>query len=199
MNVLVAVSHHPLALQGWRPYSMSTNVSEEWRPVVGYEGYYSVSNLARVRRDKQSPGTRAGYILSTPLNSDGYPHCCLHKDGVRRSRRVHQLVAIAFLGQIGIGQEVNHKNGIRHDCRASNLEYVTRSGNIIHSYRHLNRTKVIKRGTENVHAKLTESMVRSIRAMAAEGGTYPEIAAVFAISRHHVGAIVHRKRWAHVL
>jgi len=45
---------------------------------------------------------------------------------------MHQVVAHVFHGLCPEGMEVNHKNFIRFDNDESNLEYVTRSGNILH-------------------------------------------------------------------
>jgi len=67
---------------------------------------------------------------------------CLHPNGYRvtraggRQRYVHRLVAEAFLGDPPSLQhcQVNHKDGDRDNNRVTNLEYVTRSQNIRHSY-----------------------------------------------------------------
>ncbi len=102
---------------------------EEWRNVVGYEDLYAVSNCGRVKRTKQSPGTRPGMILSAAKNSDGYLSLGLYKDGVRKSVKVHALVVKAFIGEIAEGMEVNHRDGDKSNNNADNLEITTRSGN----------------------------------------------------------------------
>lgn len=99
----------------------------EWRPVVGYEGLYSVSSNGDVRNDV------TGLLLSSnSLVGSGYTKASLHKDGQRKQTTVHRIVAEAFLEKTG--EEVNHKNGIKTDNRVSNLEWCSRSHNVNHSY-----------------------------------------------------------------
>lgn len=72
----------------------------------------------------------------------------------------HRMVWECVNGSIPDGMEVNHINGIRDDNRISNLEIVTRSENVLHSYKFgLSCAK----GERNNSCKLTESQVREIR------------------------------------
>jgi len=117
----------------------SNGVAEEWRAVPGWEGYYSVSNLARVRREAREPvgrrqKGRPARILSTrfhPLRRYAAVH--LFRDGKCIDAYVHVLVAAAFLGPKPEGRDVNHIDGHRQHNAASNLEYVTRSENQRHA------------------------------------------------------------------
>ena len=96
--------------------------NEEWRDVVGYEGYYQVSNLGRVRSNWHKPGQ----ILKGHTNRDGYCLVCLYRPGDKqRQAKVHRLVFQAFVGPLPDGCLVAHKNGDRADNRADNLEYYT--------------------------------------------------------------------------
>jgi len=101
---------------------------EDWRPVVGHEARYSVSNLGRVR------GPR-GHILKARYNPKRR-YCAIHLDqggGKYVDRYLHVLVAEAFLGPKPTGLDVNHKDGNRQNNAASNLEYITRSENHRHA------------------------------------------------------------------
>ena len=108
---------------------------ERWKDVVGYEGFYQVSDLGRVRsvdrvvrHPKGGPSLRKGQIKSQVLTSR-YGHLGVHlsKNGVGRSVHVHRLVAAAFLGPCPEGQQVRHgPNGVT-DNSVSNLCYGTRS------------------------------------------------------------------------
>src|SRR3972149_1183846 len=106
-----------------RPRSLPPDLpSEEWRPVVGWEGWYEVSNLGRVRRIKEAAGTRRGHILRWAVGGKPpYPRVFLCREGKVLTKRVHRLVAEAFLGPCPEGQEVNHKDGDKANPRASNL------------------------------------------------------------------------------
>lgn len=119
----------------------------EWRDVPGYEGRYQVSDTGLVRSvDRiitkrgrwggQVDEQREGKVLSTPSFPNGYLRVFL---GRGKCHLVHRLVAQAFCEGYAEHLDVNHKNGVRSDNRASNLEWVTRSGNILHSYNELGR------------------------------------------------------------
>ena len=108
---------------------------EEWRPVVGYEGIYEVSDMGRVRSlPREVNRGRAGYI--TMPGRVLKPHVeryarlrLVSTDGRGSTRYVHRLVAEAFHGPCPGGMEVCHENGQHLDNRAENLRYDTRAGN----------------------------------------------------------------------
>jgi hypothetical protein len=109
---------------------------EEWKSVPGYEGQYEVSDLGKVRSLDRSvvnkDGIRRrvpGVMLKPGKNALGYFHVALCKDGVPRSWKVHQLVALAFIGPRPEGMDTCHTNDIRTDNRAVNLRYDTHSEN----------------------------------------------------------------------
>src|SRR3990167_5147106 len=100
---------------------------EEWRPVPGFEGLYSVSSLGRVRSERI-------VILRGEISNWGYPQVALRKDGQYKSRTIHSLVAEAFHGPRPPKHVVNHRNGTKRDNRPENLEYVTQKGNVAHAF-----------------------------------------------------------------
>ncbi|BCI54928.1 hypothetical protein NIIDNTM18_42060 [Mycolicibacterium litorale] len=120
-------------------------IEEQWRPVVGCENAYEVSDQGRVRSldrigtqingktGTQYMSRRRGKILRPATANSGHRYVVLQG---RTTRTVHSLVADAFLGPRPAGAEVRHKNGRPDDCRASNLEYGTRSENAEDSKRH---------------------------------------------------------------
>jgi len=96
---------------------------ETWRAVCGFEGWYEVSDLGRVRRVRPGQGTVAGSMLSP--GTEEYPAVGLYKgDGKRVQCRIHTLVAAAFIGPCPEGHEVDHIDGNKWHCTPSNLEYV---------------------------------------------------------------------------
>ena len=107
---------------------MSTlNNKEEWKDIKDYEGIYQVSNLGRVKSlkfDKEK-------ILNTGKASSGYLMVCFSKNGKKKARTVHSVVAEAFLDHEPNGYKlvVNHINFDRLDNRVENLEVVTNREN----------------------------------------------------------------------
>lgn len=89
--------------------------------------------------------------------SDGYIVIVNHGRSVAAA---HRAIWESVHGEIPAGMQVNHKNGIKHDNRISNLEVCSCLENVRHAYRTgLNRTY----GERHPHAKLTEAQVLEIR------------------------------------
>lgn len=111
----------------------------EWRKVPGYEGLYEVSSDGQVRSlgRKTTRGYRKGRILKPYLRPDNgrLQVELIDAQGVRRSVRVHSVVALAFLGPRPHGLHVCHSNGDRLDNRASNLRYDTPKANVADTLR----------------------------------------------------------------
>lgn len=153
--------------------------SEEWRNVVGYEGFYQVSSLGRVKRIKAGQSTRVGYILKPALCKAGYFMAALSRDGKPVWHLVHRLVAKAFIEPASNAQsEVNHINAVKTNNRSRNLEYCTPSEN-----RHHAATLGLVKFT------LPDDVVRLIRT-SREKGTV--LAHRFNISESHVSHIKKR-------
>ena len=105
---------------------------EEWRDVVGYEGYYQVSNLGRVRSLDRSLPTSTGLIrhytgkeLKQRVNANGYLTVSITFDGRSKSYLVHRLVAEAFIDNADMSLNINHINGVIQDNRVENLQAIT--------------------------------------------------------------------------
>jgi len=107
---------------------MDNNIQEIWKPITNYEGYYSVSNLGNIRNDITQR------FIKGDFNSLGYRRVILYNPQKKRYF-VHRLVAYHFVDGYSDELVVNHKNGIKTDNRAENLEWVTRSTNDLHAFR----------------------------------------------------------------
>lgn len=132
---------------------------EIWKDVAGYEGIYQVSNLGRVKSlDRvitRCDGViylKKGRIIVPSINQDGYYHLKLCKNGSTITKRVHQIVAQAFVEKpkdYNIKKyEVNHIDYNRLNNTPENLEWVTHLDNIKHSSIH-NRYKIRDFSGEN--------------------------------------------------
>jgi DNA-binding transcriptional regulator YhcF (GntR family) len=93
---------------------------ERWLPVVGYEGYYEVSDWGRVR-SLHPQGRPRGKFLRPSAGT--YLVVNLSKDHVRESWPVHRLVGEAFLGPLPPGMMTRHGPGGPYDNRLVNLSY----------------------------------------------------------------------------
>lgn len=128
-------------------------MTEDWRPVVGFEGLYEVSNLGRVRSlDRVNSYSRTcqysgrilnvkrkykGRLLRPGTASNGYMTVSL---GRSNSVCVHVLVLTAFAGPAPTGTECLHRDGTRTNNNAENLRWGTRSENILDAIRHGTRS-----------------------------------------------------------
>lgn len=107
---------------------------EKWKPVLGYEGKYEVSNLGRVRSLTRFVRCCHGAYRTTPgrilkpgcMNRFGHVSVALGKGN---SRCVHTLVLEAFVGPRPDGFDACHKNGVGGDNRLVNLRWASRSDN----------------------------------------------------------------------
>jgi len=103
---------------------------EQWKDIPDYEGLYKVSDLARVKslcyRNREGEG-----ILKQAETSQNYLQVSLHKNGVGNSRKVHILVAMAFLSHISgdYSKVVEHKFQNRKDNRLSMIKIITQREN----------------------------------------------------------------------
>lgn len=110
---------------------------EVWKDIPEYEGNYQVSDLGRIKSLSRKIKRRSGFMLSkelilkTTINSNGYEYLALCLNGKVKRFKVHQVVAISFLGHTSNGQllVVNHKNLNKLDNRLENLEIVTQREN----------------------------------------------------------------------
>lgn len=121
----------------------STHVVEQWKPVVGYEGLYSVSASGVVRSEDRVlvdargiPRRLRSRVLRPARTSAGYQTVVLCANGAQRSRYVHELVLEAFAGPRPIGLVACHGDGKPANNHAENLRWGTYRDNGLDALRH---------------------------------------------------------------
>lgn len=124
------------------------NRKEIWRPVVGYEGLYDVSNLGRVRSLNYHRSGRC-QVLKLERNNKGYLIISLSKNGKIKRFMVHRLVYEAFVGPIPERYELDHINTVRDDARLENLRCVTPKENCNNKLTRKRHLEAMKKRSQN--------------------------------------------------
>ena len=110
-----------------------------WRPVVGFEEHYLVSDSGQVW------SLRRHRALKSKIDRYGYEVVVLSVKGVPTHRTVHRLVAQAFIPNPQNLPAVNHINEIKTDNRVINLEWVSVADNDNHGTRNERMSKTKSR------------------------------------------------------
>lgn len=136
-----------------------SELREEWRAVVGFEGLYEVSNMGRVRSLK-----RSGQILKDSRQSHHYYTVNLTKGDYRTPYSVHRLVAIAFIPNPDNKPNVDHIDTDMRNNRVDNLRWVTQHENAMNplTRKHNSESKrghpcYLKSHTEETKEKLRQA------------------------------------------
>ena len=173
------------------------------KDIRGYEGRYAITQ----------DGAVYSYLTSRFLkhfyDQRGYYSVCLFKEGKSKRKRVHRLVAEAFIINKENYDFINHKDGIKTNNLVSNLEWCSASMNVKHAYeaglyenqREAARKMGKKYGSQYVHLavektrKLSEKQVREIVARYKKGETGVALAKEFNVSSAAISLIVNRKTY----
>ena len=120
--------------------------TEVWRPVVGHPGY-DISNQGRVQTSElfDAAGRKVAESYEVSASLGGGPKNCRYlevslrgigRNAPRTRRKVHHLVAEAFIGPRPKGLVICHNDGDRFNNRAENLRYDTQAANVADMYKH---------------------------------------------------------------
>jgi hypothetical protein len=174
-----------------------------WKPVLGYEDCYSVSDRGEIARTATygSKPRKVWKPLAPRQKRAGYVTFHLCKNGVRKDPLGHRLVWEAFNGKIQEGLEINHLNGAKSDNRLSNLEACSKSINMRHSFRVLNRKPANNPslGSKNGSAKLKEADIIAIIELYRSGRfTQMQIGKMYKVSQVTISLITRGAKWQHV-
>ncbi len=169
---------------------------EIWRTIVGYEGYYQVSNFGRVKSltRKNHVGRTYNTRLMGEIDLNGYKAVALCKLGCRKVWLIHRLVATHFIENANNLPDVNHLNCIKSDNKTSNLEWTTEKNNTRHAINNGKMDHIF--GENNWISKLTLDDVKEIRKLYLTGKySYEEIAKMFGVQKSNVRRIVINDYW----
>lgn len=114
-----------------------------WLPIYGYEGIYEISDFGEVKSLNYNH-TGKEKILAKKRHRSGYDTVVLCKNAEKKNKSIHILVAQAFVDNPQRKPQVNHKDGNKHNNCAENLEWVTASENIKHSFDVLGKQPINK-------------------------------------------------------
>jgi hypothetical protein len=157
---------------------------EIWRQSPYYPEY-EISNLGNLRHKENKNN------LKYSIHKKGYPQINLKVDGKRVCRKIHRLVAEAFIPNPERKPQVNHINGDKFDNRVENLEWVTNGENGKHAYR--TGLKIAPVGENHQRSLLTNEQVIYIFQ---SSKTRRELAEKFNVSLSTITAIWNKHNWS---
>lgn len=161
---------------------------EIWKDIKGYEGLYQVSNKGRVRgvdRILCNGAKWKGRVLKFKKVSSGYLGVTLCKNNNIDQQLVHRLVADSFIPKEGKKLTVNHKDGVKYNNAAENLEWLSYSGNLQHAYD--NRLRKAPHEKSVIQYSIDGSYIASFKSMA-------EASRRTGVNRQDIGAVANKKR-----
>lgn len=179
------------------------------RPIPGWEGFYSVTCDGRVwshERSTHTQGgrrswTRLGRWLVPVMGTGGYPQVNLYRPGIKRTTKIHRLVALAWLPPATGGRsQINHKDSDRANNHCLNLEWCTPAENVRHGWREGLRTVSLRQqeAFDRVHElkrHFAPAQVEQIKARVANGEVQRQIAFELGVSPATICLIVNNRSY----
>lgn len=112
--------------------------TELWQPIPKYEGFYEVSNTGKVRSVDHYANGFNGKKLKRgkeckPYFRGEYLSVALSKEGVRKQYSIHRLVGMVYVPNTENKPTINHNDGVKTNNNDWNLEWATRSEQLIHA------------------------------------------------------------------
>lgn len=136
---------------------------EIWKEIPETNGNYSVSNFGRVRslgRINRNNRRIKGGVLKNTKTHYGYLVVSIYEKNIKKLKRVHVLLANAFIPNPYNKLTVNHKDGNKSNNHIDNLEWATMKEQNIHSYQ--TGLKVARKGENHYRSSLVLNMETGI-------------------------------------
>lgn len=171
------------------------------RDISGFEGLYYVTPYGEVFSYGREYVTGEYNItikmeehrMAAPKNQGGYLHLNLSKKGKRYDKKVHALVAMAYIPNPFKKRTVNHKDGNKLNNYVGNLEWNTHSENLTHAYK--NNLRKACCGINHPKAKLNNDQVLEIKSSKL---SWLKLSKIYNISKPVIGRIKQGKGYSNV-
>ena len=163
---------------------------EQWKDIIGWEGYYQVSDLGNIKSLKRKGVTNygerdyAGSCVNPIKCKSGYIAVNLTKQGFRQQKHIHVAVLEAFIGERPYKYDACHNNGIRSDCRLENLRWDTRKNNHADKKKHGTTQRNVKKITKEIADKIKQLTI-----------PISDIATMYGISNTQIWRIKTDRSW----
>ena len=169
---------------------------ETWKPVVGAEEFYKISDQGRVKSLHRWGRPAKNGFLSQTRNKKGYCRVHLSHRGKSYGVLVHRLVLEAFVSPPPSAlHQANHKNGKKHENHLEILEWVTPVQNNAHAVAHGWWHPHI--GEAHGRAIFREKQVLEIRALQGKV-TQADLGRQFGVTAENIYRILTRRTWKHL-
>jgi hypothetical protein len=170
-------------------------MKEIWKKIKKYPNYM-VSNYGRIKREPPYFISLSG-LIKPQLTNNGRFRVPLCKNNKFKKFLVSRLVAQAFLPNLQNLPEVNHIDGNPKNNKVSNLEWCTRSYNMLHAFKI--GLHSMPKGEKCAWSKLTNKSVLKIRKIYSQGNiSMKKLGTMFGITNETVHGIIHKKYWSHI-